>query len=143
MRLLRCASGAANTGQWLRDSARTFDMIVLTKWECCPASFPVPHSAGSLCVQCHAAAESHLHTDYEQELVPLFVKVQMRLLSESELEQDAVKRYKVVSIQLIPQLLEQRGLFRGKCFAIKVVSVYGFDSAVATPYCLNGLVKYS
>ena len=32
--------------------------------------------AGSPCVQSHAAAKSYLHTDYEWELVPLFIKVQ-------------------------------------------------------------------
>lgn len=77
MRLLRRASGAVCAGQWPWGSARTFDVIVLTERGMRPHLLPLhPHSAGSLCVQSHAAAKSHLHTDYEREHVPLFAKVQ-------------------------------------------------------------------
>lgn len=34
MRLLCCASGVANTGQWLWSSARAFDVIVLMEQRC-------------------------------------------------------------------------------------------------------------
>lgn len=47
MRLLRCASGAARTGQWLQGPARTFDMIVLTERGCgftSSPAIPVPQA---------------------------------------------------------------------------------------------------
>lgn len=63
-----------------------------------------------------------------------------RVLSESELEQDAVERNEVIPIQLIPQSLEQCGLFGRKRFAVEVVSIRDFDSAaVAAPHSLNGI----
>ena len=76
MRLLCCASGAACAGQWPWVPARTFDVIVLTeqRYALTPSLHLCP--AGSPCVQSHAAAKSYLHTDYERELVPLFIKVQ-------------------------------------------------------------------
>lgn len=77
MRLLCCASGVANTGQRLWSTARAFDVIVLMKRRCNFASSLIhPRSTGSLGVHDHAAAETCLHTDYEQELVLLFAKVQ-------------------------------------------------------------------
>lgn len=60
--------------------------------------------------------------------------------SESELEQDAVKRNEVVPFQLIPQPLEKRSLFGRKRLAVEVVSVRNPDpAAVAAPHCFNGV----
>ena len=58
--------------------------------------------------------------------------------SESELEQNAVERNEVFSIQLIPQLLKTRGLLGRKRFTVKVVSIHYPDpTAVAAPHSLN------
>lgn len=61
-------------------------------------------------------------------------------LSESELEQDAVKNDTVFSVQLIPQPLEERSLLRSKCLAVEIVSLRNLDPAtVASPHRLNGI----
>ena len=47
MRLLHCASGVACAGQWLRGSARTFDVTVLTESGGCaspPSLHPTPQA---------------------------------------------------------------------------------------------------
>ena len=61
-------------------------------------------------------------------------------LSESELEQDAVKYDKVVPVQLISQPLKKRSLLGSKRLAIEVVSVRNLNpAAVAAPHRLNGI----
>ena len=50
-----------------------------------------------------------LHTEYEWELVPLFVKVRM-YLSGSEKKEYAVDCIKIVTVKLHFQLYEQCGL---------------------------------
>lgn len=62
------------------------------------------------------------------------------MLSESELEQDAVKRNEVVSVQLISQPLKKRSLLGSKHLAVEIVSVCDLDSAtVAASHSLNGI----
>lgn len=99
-----------------------------------------PRSAGSLCVQSHAAAKSHLHTDYERGLSHCLSRCRRAERSESELEQDAVKNDTVFSVQLIPQPLEECCLLRSKCLAVEIVSLRNLDPAtVASPHRLNGI----
>ena len=47
----------------------------------------------------------HLHTDYERELVPLFVKVLGDLrFSRSKLDEDAVESIKIIPNKMFPLL---------------------------------------
>ena len=66
----------------------------------------------------------HLHTEYERELVPLFVKVlgDMRL-SRSKLDEDAVERIKVIPNKMFPLPDQQRDLSRIKRSAMEVISI--------------------
>ena len=62
----------------------------------------------------------HLHTEYERELVPLFVKVLGDVrLSRSKLDEDAVDRVAVLTYKLIPQSPEKCSLFYIEGFTVR------------------------
>ena len=86
----------------------------------------------------------HLHTEYEQELVPLFVKVLGNVrLSRSKLNEDAVDRVAVLTYKLIPQPPEKCGLFFVESsidcgFMMVVVPFHHSDTASETTAdCFN------
>ena len=53
----------------------------------------------------------HLHTEYERELVPLFVKVLLSRLMGSELEDDIIHYFKFFARELRSQIHKQRRFF--------------------------------
>ena len=53
-------------------------------------------------------------------------------MSKSKLKQDTVEDNEVVSVQLISQPLEERGLLGSKRFAVEIVSFRNFDPAAIT-----------
>ena len=139
-RLLCCASGSACAGQWPWVPARTFDVIVLTeqRYAITPSLHLCP--AGSPCVQSHAAASLTCILTMSGSLSRCLSRCRRTELSESELEQDAVKYDKVVPVQLISQPLKKRSLLGSKRLAIEVVSVRNLNpAAVAAPHRLNGI----
>ena len=76
----------------------------------------------------------HLHTDYERELVPLFVKVlgDMRF-SRSKLDEDAVERIKVIPNKMFPLPDQQRDLSRIERPVMEIISIRNSHTpAVAT-----------
>ena len=84
----------------------------------------------------------HLHTEYEREPVPLFVKVQRDTL-ERKLNENAGDCFEVVSRQLLPQLLEKGRLLWVQGFTLRAVfeliPTRHPDPAVSTAYCLDGV----
>ena len=66
----------------------------------------------------------HLHTDYERELVPLFVKVLGDLrFSRSKLDEDAVERIKVIPNKMFPLPDQQRDLSRIERPVMEIISI--------------------
>ena len=101
----------------------------------------------------------HLHTDYERELVPLFVKVLGDLrLSRSKLDEDAVERIKVIPDKMFPLPDQQRDLSRIERPVMEIISIRnshtpavateGFDGVRTHEYsniaadCSSGNVKF-
>ena len=82
----------------------------------------------------------HLHTEYERELVPLFVKVlgDMRL-SRSKLDEDAVERIKVIPNKMFPLPDQQRDLSRIKRSAMEVISIRNSHTPAVTTEGFDGI----
>lgn len=80
----------------------------------------------------------HLHTDYERELVPLFVKVLRDLrFSRSKLDEDAIDRVEIVAFKLYSQLYEQRDLLFVEGSAVEIVSIRNLYAPTVASGCFN------
>nr|WP_325240770.1 hypothetical protein [uncultured Oscillibacter sp.] len=81
----------------------------------------------------------HLHTEYERELVPLFVKV-LGIASWSKLEDDAADRSKAVTVKLGAQSDEQLHLLFVEGLAVgQIISPDPDASTVATANSFDGV----
>jgi len=87
----------------------------------------------------------HLHTEYERELVPLFVKVLDGYMLRSKLDDDTVDRFQVITRKLTPQFPEKGKLLGLKAASVRVlvvviVPIHSSDTAaVAATNSLNGV----
>ena len=82
----------------------------------------------------------HLHTDYERELVPLFVKVLRDVrFSRSKLDEDAVESIKIIPNKMFPLPDQQRDLSRIKCSAMEVISIRNSHTPAVTTEGFDGI----
>ena len=82
----------------------------------------------------------HLHTEYERELVPLFVKVLGDYASGSKLENDTADRSQIVTDKLGAQLDEQLDLLFVEGLAVRpVIGLQTDASAIAATNSFNGV----
>jgi len=81
----------------------------------------------------------HLHTEYERELVPLFVKVLGIYASGSKETEDTVERVQIVPVKLNFQPDKQRDLLFVERSAVKIVSIRNPHAAAVASGSLNGV----